>query len=527
MKEILIPAIKARLQSSAGKPTNRVEPFSRIAKRSAAVIITAMLTAACTVGCTFSGAVQESLPTETTAFATDAPTIAPDSSQQNTPTALKDSQQTDPFLVPSKGIPEGSEDIFTLTLGSWQPEEPSDTQAPYMLQVLPEEPAEFEQSDVITCGVRVAIRDGSPQDAYLRVELHEAAYINPRQSKVTFLAAVEQPLTPDTKSFSAMFRLDTAQLNRWEREKYTYTYRVFLCDGDGNVLAGKESAENTVKTTFTPPLLGLDNYPLREITRNVDETLLCYSPYATNGVAAYVSISDPSVVEAQVIEGQTYSVFELHTLRAGRATITFTMNNIESSLTIYVDENAPTIAVQRYPGVAPLEWAKGGLWAVKDASGTDITGDVYDLWLACNEIYNQGSLLMFPENELTTLYSQAPNYYRLGNYAQIVDSIFTADGRKQLEQAKTGGQPLFEEQDGSYYRMCPWKDYTQKLPILCNLQTKQTGNGRMTFSMGYRFYTDPEIDGSSVPSFEYVDFTIVKVDGVWMIDEYCHPGFSY
>ncbi len=71
-----------------------------------------------------------------------------------------------------------------------------------------------------------------------------------------------------------------------------YTYRVFLCDGTGNVLAGKESAENTVNTTFAPPLLGLDNYLLRGITRNVDETLLCDSPYATNGVAVYISISD-------------------------------------------------------------------------------------------------------------------------------------------------------------------------------------------------------------------------------------------
>ena len=64
--------------------------------------------------------------------------------------------------------------------------------------------------------------------------------------------------------------------------------------------------------------------------------------------------------------------------------------------------------------------------SVTDASGKDITDIAIDLWWAANGVYDPDDVFVFEMGPQTTLLENAPDFYELINYAQVMPTIFKA-----------------------------------------------------------------------------------------------------
>lgn len=478
----------------------------RIVKQ-AVVFAAIAATAALTAGCIF----KPDAPTEPTEPATSAPTEP------------VETEPTEPPLVPADGIPAGSEDVFTVTLSKWQSEGLITTEEPYYLQMLPDKPTEITQGNICSAGARLYLKEPSPRNAYLRIELYGSPWSeNGEEQEMELVAAAEQPLNPNSQSISAIFRLDTTNL-----DSYMYEFRLFLCDGDGTVLVSGKSAEVTVQYTYNDEMCSLDGMSLTEVTWHSSDAFYCYLPYYVEGYEVYTANTNPTVAQIEPLDSKASKLFIIRTMAAGTTKLTFTYAGRRTDFTLHVDDSAPFPANRRFPGMWPSEHYQSGAFSVQDATGNDVTADLVDLWFACNAVCEQDNYLLFSVSDRMKFSAMSPDYMQLDNYEDVVDSIFTANGRKQLEQAKTGGQLVFETRYGNYYRMLPWK-YTYYYSVaLHSMEVKEAEENRLVLSVQYQTNASRFFPDEPEATFDAVDFTVVKEDGIWKVENYCYPDFTY
>lgn len=488
--------------------TDTAPPFRKcIRKKGIAVIAAAVLVAVTSTGCIFKP---------------DAPT-EPTESETSAPTEPVETEPTEPPLVPADGIPAGSEDIFTVTLGKWQSEGLIATDEPYYLQMLPDKPMEITRGNICSAGARLYLKEPSPKNAYLRIELYGSPWSEDKEEQeMELIAAAQQPLNPNSQSISAIFRLDTTKL-----DSYIHEFRLFLCDENGTILTSGKSAEVTLEYTYNVSLYSLDGMPLDEITWRSHDAFDCHLPYYVEGYDVYTSISDPAIARIETLDSEEGKLYTIHTIGEGTATLTFTYAGFRTDFILHVDDSAPFPANQRYPFMWPAYFYEGDDFSVKDADGNDVTPDIVDLWFACNTVCEQDDYSMFYVDNRMKLYSQTPDYLRLTDYEEVVDSIFTANGRKQLEQATTGGQLVFVEKNGMFYRMLPWKDVRCYAVPLHSMEVKEAEENRLVISVQYQTNASRFFPDEPEATFDAVDFTVVKGDGVWKVENYCYPDFAY
>ncbi len=473
----------------------------------AAVLAAIALTGVLAAGCIF----KPDAPTEPTQPATSAPTEA------------VETEPTEPPLVPANGVPEGSEEIFTVTLSNWRSEGLITTDEPHYLQMLPDKAMEITQGNICSAGARLCLKERCPDNAYLRIELYGSAWsADGERQEMKLIAAAEEPLNPNMQSISAIFRLDTTKL-----DTYIHEFRLFLCEADGTVLASGKSAEVTLEYTHNVALYSLDGMPLDEITWPSNNAFDCHLPYYVEGYDVYTAVSNPDVARIETLDTEEGKLYTIYTMDEGDAALTFTYAGYRTDVTLHVDDNAPFPAAIRYPYMWPAYFYESGDFSVKDADGNDVTPDVVDLWFACNTLCEQDDYFMFDVDNRVKLYSKAPDYLRLADYEEVVDSVYTTNGHKQLEQAKTGGQLVFEEKGGYFYRMLPWKDVYCYAISLYSMEVKKAEENRLVLSVQYETNADTVLPDKPEAAFDWVDFTVVKEDGVWKVENYCYPDFSY
>lgn len=164
--------------------------------------------------------------------------------------------------------------------------------------------------------------------------------------------------------------------------------------------------------------------------------------------------------------------------------------------------------------------------AIKNTAGEDISADVIDLWYAANEVYNVDDDMMFEMAESATLFGEI-EHYELKNYDEVVDGIFTANGKKQVEEACIGSEMTFiQRKDGKVYRLGPWKTGHSMAFALVDMQPKEVAETKVTVTAKYEKFAkpiDPEAAKNYIPEYELVEFTIVLENGIWMTDDYRYP----
>lgn len=174
----------------------------------------------------------------------------------------------------------------------------------------------------------------------------------------------------------------------------------------------------------------------------------------------------------------------------------------------------------RYPGTYNTEQSDYSKIQIKDDNGNEISHIAIDLWYAANEIYNVDESQMFEMGEYDvplTGYTIGSN--ELLNYDAVVEDVFTQDGIQQLEQTMIGGpEPLIRKQDGKVYRMSSWKTGYSFANALTDMQVKELMGDRITLAVAYA-----PIGVDNILDSETVEFTIAKVGGTWLVDDYVYP----
>lgn len=74
--------------------------------------------------------------------------------------------------------------------------------------------------------------------------------------------------------------------------------------------------------------------------------------------------------------------------------------------------------------------------------------------------------------------------------------------------------------------MGPWKTGYSYQNALENIRLRGTVDGKVTLEMQYRLdpgYAGAKEDPNYVPEYAFVDFTAVKEDGQWLVEECLFP----
>lgn len=466
-----------RLFLKAHTASRRLRQFS--------VMAAGILTAAIAAGCTFSDDVKAENPT------LQEPSVLTQAVEKTT---------------------YGS-DILSITYAESE-REPTDSSS--FLQIT-QPPAWLTPKSPGAMTVHVYALDCKEEDTFFYVELYDAPAVRYADDTAQPLANARQILEPGTQNLDITIGFDAKTL-----KLHSYICRMYLCRQNGAILDSTETIVNVdpdwetgQKITYFHTISSSDGYPIESISRNIGEFIPC----SVDPIMEEVLLSDPGVVE--VAEKSQQSV-KLRAIGAGKTVVTFRSKeeDISISILVCVEDAQPALTNPRYPGIRALDRYKARPFQILDASGEDIAPIAVDLWYASKEIYNENDYNMFQWS-----FSKDPddNRFELCNYEQVVDSIFTANARRQLEETQTeNGWMLIQQENGKYYRTYRsiWLDDTQYV-ALHDMQVKQAEENYLVLSV--------ECSSSHKISAEhtFVDFALKKVDGVWMVDDFPYPTAFY
>lgn len=162
---------------------------------------------------------------------------------------------------------------------------------------------------------------------------------------------------------------------------------------------------------------------------------------------------------------------------------------------------------------------------ISDAQEADISEEMIRLWYACNDIYNVYDPWIFQQGA-EYLPETGPYYTELLNYDQVVDSVFTAAGRSQLEAAQIGGGDFLMMMDGKVYRLSPWKTGYSYGDALRDMKALAVSENEIFLSVEYQ--EDCGFAGPNPnPTYAWVQMRLVKQDGRWLVDDYSYPEAKY
>lgn len=188
--------------------------------------------------------------------------------------------------------------------------------------------------------------------------------------------------------------------------------------------------------------------------------------------------------------------------------------------------NAPEDYISRFTG----DYSDKNYSTIKinDSNGNDISNIVIDLWYAANEVYNVDDGVMFETGEGVKLYEDYPDFIELKNYNDVVDKIFTANARKQVEETcLSGGEKTFiQKKDGKVYRLGPWRTGNSYAHALKDIQLKEATQNSVVVTVEYeksgRIFYDDENYGYP-PEYDSRDFKIIKEGNIWVVENYIYP----
>ena len=170
---------------------------------------------------------------------------------------------------------------------------------------------------------------------------------------------------------------------------------------------------------------------------------------------------------------------------------------------------------------------------IRDSEGSDISAIAIDLWWAASAVNNEGDGVMFDMGEevgngVSGAMIQANI---INNYDSVVDGIFTANGKDQLEKAcvpfndDSEPAPVIRKKDGVTYRVSDFRSGFFISHALVDMRVKESAPERVTLEVKYGMYY--EGNPKDAPNHAFADFTIVKQDGIWFVEDYCYPGWVY
>lgn len=154
---------------------------------------------------------------------------------------------------------------------------------------------------------------------------------------------------------------------------------------------------------------------------------------------------------------------------------------------------------------------------------TEISDTFTYLWRSANEVYNVDSAELFEFGETVKLYDNSPEYTEIKNYDEVVNKIFTANGKNQLESTYLGGDKytFIQKSGGKVYRLAPWKTGTSYVNSLYQVSyVDDISNGRATFEVKYK---KPTANENAEPEIGTVEFILVNQNGTWLVDNYVYP----
>lgn len=185
-----------------------------------------------------------------------------------------------------------------------------------------------------------------------------------------------------------------------------------------------------------------------------------------------------------------------------------------------VAEEAETPAPEswrRYPGEIP-DYPD---LHVEDAQGNDVSAELIDLWYASSAVYNVDDNRMFRRGDM------GDNYAELPDYEPVASSIFTENGKRQLELTHLGlGNsipfPLIRLENGTAYRKTGWKTGYFYGGALKDMEVLTAETDRLTVLVTYQrdwggAAPDPD------PQYDTLEWVVVQTDGLWKVERYPYP----
>lgn len=158
---------------------------------------------------------------------------------------------------------------------------------------------------------------------------------------------------------------------------------------------------------------------------------------------------------------------------------------------------------------------------VNDIDGNDITDRVIELWWSVNAIYNVDSDSLLELGDYYADFDGSAGFYEVLNFEEIVEQLFSPVGKRQLLNTKLGNVNFLQERNGKIYRLGPWKTGWGCGDSILEAFIKELTENKIILSIkfdaAYRYEDDDSHD------YRFVDFSIVKIDNVWYVDNYVYP----
>lgn len=157
---------------------------------------------------------------------------------------------------------------------------------------------------------------------------------------------------------------------------------------------------------------------------------------------------------------------------------------------------------------------------IQDADGYNLTPILIDLWYCASDAYDLDGITVFQNGEWVQLAPDQTTYIELIDYDEVMPRIFTQNAIAQYESSPV--VKIQRTEDGKVYRLAPWKTGYSYAWAMTDMEAVEVTPERVTVEVIYQKNTG---DMASEKQTEYgkVPFTIVKQDGVWLVDSYQYP----
>lgn len=161
---------------------------------------------------------------------------------------------------------------------------------------------------------------------------------------------------------------------------------------------------------------------------------------------------------------------------------------------------------------------------VLDADGNDVSKILIDLWYCASDAYDVDGMTVFQNGDWVSLLDNHPQFIELTDYAEVIPTIFTPRAIAQYEASDV--VVIQKTEDGKVYRLGPWRTGYSYAYALTGIQATEVTENRITAQVTYiknPGYAGAYEDPAYVPEYDTVPFTVVKQDGIWLVDDYLYP----
>ena len=159
-----------------------------------------------------------------------------------------------------------------------------------------------------------------------------------------------------------------------------------------------------------------------------------------------------------------------------------------------------------------------------DADGNDVSKILIDLWYCASDAYDVDGMVVFETGDWVSLLVNHPQFIELTNYDEVLPKIFTPRAIAQYEASDV--VLIQKTADGKVYRLGPWRTGYSYAWALTDLRGLEVQPDRIVAEATYiknPGYAGAGEDPAYVPEYDTVPFTVVKQNGIWLVDDYTYP----